>query len=113
MDEQLCTIPAAFVPLSYMNDPETEEVMFGDQLSESMVVLIESALLREDPDNFETATPLGKAQIRQTSQWSRVVGIRKRGGMHTFICEYADGSKCSRRYGSSYPWIVKKASMPD
>lgn len=113
MDKQLCAIPAAFVPLNYLNDPETEDLIFGDKLVEDMVVLVEDHLCRADPDRYEATSPYTQQRIQKTSRWCRVADIRRSTEMVTFIGEYADGTKFKRSYNSSFAWYVKKASMPN
>jgi len=51
MSHQECNIPVAFVPLNFTNDPETEDLIFGDELTEGMVVLL-GGMTRFNPDNY-------------------------------------------------------------
>ena len=113
MDKQSCTVAVAFVPLNYLNDPETEDLIFGDQLVEDMVVLIEGRLSRANPDNYQTTSPHDQHRIQETARWCRVISIRREDGVITFIGEYGDGTKLKRSYHYSFAWYVKKASMPD
>ncbi len=112
MDEQQCAIPSAFVPLYYMNDPETEDLIFGDMLKEGMVVLLEDTVLRPDPDYYQTSSAQAQVRIQETARWGRIVDLRRTNDIVTFICEYSDGSKRRRSYNISFTWYVKKASMP-
>lgn len=112
MDKKLSSIPSAFVPLQYMNDPETEDLIFGDRLKSGMVVLLEDTLLRADPDRYGTSDTHDQIRIQETARWCRIVDIRYSGNMVTMICEYNDGSKRLRSYNISFAWFVKLASMP-
>lgn len=113
MDQQSCAIPVAFVPLNYLNDPDTEDLIFGDQLVEGMIVLVEGAFVRADPDRYQTDYPSVQHRIQETARWCRVVNIRRDQDIVTFIAEYGDGTKSKRSYNASIAWYVKKASMPD
>ncbi len=113
MDQQSCTVPVAFVPLNYLNDPETEDLIFGDQLVEGMVVLIEGTLSRANPDHYQTTNPYDQHRIQETARWCRVITLRRERDIITFIGEYGDGTKLKRSYNYCFTWYVKKASMPD
>jgi hypothetical protein len=85
----------------YLMDPETEDLIFGDDLCENMIVLVESQLCRHEeiaPDIF-------------AQRWCQVTRLRRTAEHATFIGVYADGSKATRRYHLSHNWFVKKASM--
>ena len=112
VNQQSCTVPGAFVPLDYQNDPETEDIISGDQLVEGMVVLIEQ-VARDNPDRYQTINPYDQHRVQETARWCRIVSIRRERDITAFIGEYGDGTKLERFYNVSYAWYVKKASMPD
>ena len=112
MSHQECNIPVAFVPLNFTNDPETEDLIFGDELTEGMVVLL-GGMTRFNPDNYESASQYEKNRILETARWCRVVSIRREGSVTVFIGVYGDGTKHKRSHKNSFAWYVKKDSIPD
>ena len=106
------TIPDGFAPRVYPLDPDTEDLIFGDQLVEGMVVLFEDSLLRGDANHIDTESPITRARTLETTRWCRVSSVRRSGHIVVFIGEYADGSKLRRSYAQDYAWFVKKNSMP-
>jgi hypothetical protein len=116
MSDTNVTIPSAFVPLAYLNDPETEELVYGDALRDGMVVLLEETILRANPDNLETRNGYEYLRILETARWCMVTNVRfspaeRSGRIVKFIGVYADGTKSSRSYHTDYTWYVKRASM--
>ncbi len=112
MDAQVTKIPETFVPLNYTNDPETEDLIFGDELREGMVALCEDPLVRPNPDRYESAGPHEQIRILEGARWARIASIRRRGDILSVICEYHDGSKSARTMNVSFAWFVKKSSIP-
>lgn len=105
-------IPDGFAPRVYLLDPDTEDLIFGDQLTEGMVVLLEDSLLRHDADDIQSQAPITRAKTLETARWCRVDAVRRNGHIVAFIGEYADGSKLRRSYANHYAWFVKKNSIP-
>ena len=103
------SIPEVSVPMKYMLDPATEDVLFGDDLRPGMIVVLEDGALRTDPD--------GPRENPQSSKWCQVDSIRfsenRNGKTVCFTGLYADGMKRMRGvYVTSHGWIVKKNSIP-
>jgi hypothetical protein len=104
-------IPAATYTDLYVMDPETEDLIRGDELANGMIVLIESESCRSGPLPWETDSTAALVAGR----WCRVDKLRTEPGvmpMVSFIGVYQDGSKFTRRYGQAHSWYVKLASIP-
>jgi hypothetical protein len=105
-------IPAATYTDVYVMDPETEDLLLGEELADGMVVLIESESCRAGviPGMVEPATAL------VGGRWCRIEKLRTAPSfglpMVAFIGVYEDGSKFTRRYGTSHSWYVKLSSIP-
>jgi hypothetical protein len=105
-----------FVGKFYSMDPETEDLIFGSQLQNGMVVLVEDPMLRGDPSKTHP-TPADERHVRQANRWAEVTERRRMGTrsgeVHIrFIAVYADGTKAARVYLDTIAWLVKKDSMP-
>lgn len=114
------TIPSAFVPFTYLNDPETEDLVYGEELRDGMVVLVEDTIIRANPDHLETRSSYDRNRILETARWCKVTKLRftplydqhgVSGKLVKFIAVYADGTQMSRKYNTEYSWYVKRASM--
>lgn len=106
-------IPSAFVSAHYINDPETEDLIYGDKLKNGMIVLIGDNIMRGDPDR-EDLNPYEESKIRERNRWALVESLRPSGPYSeivNFIAVYADGTKIPRTYNQSHAWYVKKSSM--
>lgn len=112
MNPQKDGIPAVSVPINYLNDPKTESIIFGDELVEGMVVVLEDILFRANPDASDSTDPYEQRKIHDTALWCKVTRLRRRYESITFVGEYADGSEVVRKYDTSHSWYVKKASLP-
>ena len=102
------TVYNDFVPIDYMMDPVTEDLIRGSELKEGMVVLIEDALVREDPKKLdeENTSRTNVLRIWDTSRWCMVTKLIQ-GDVMSFIGVYGDGTKMSRMYSDRYCWFVK------
>jgi hypothetical protein len=127
----LLDIPVGTVPLSYIMDPETDDLLDGSELKNGMIVLIESVSMRENPEGtvrvFGMPTealieipdevkamlksPYSEVRIQETSRWCRVTRLKVYDNIDSFIGLYADGTKMSRQYHEHYYWLVKKSSI--
>lgn len=106
-------IPEGFVPLDFIMNPATDDLIFGYDLKEGMVVLLESLSAREDPKRLEDVNvhPYTKNRIFENARWclvTRITTMRGAYDVHSFIGLYADGTKMSRTFNRSFAWIVKK-----
>lgn len=102
----------------YTMDPETEDLIRGDALQNGMVVMIEGNVVREDPESGRDSK-YARARLMENNRWCEVTDLRFRGydspdssRLTTFIGVYADGTKASRSFSTSYAWFVKKDSLP-
>lgn len=99
----------------YEMDPETEDLIFGSQLENGMVVLVNDFFLsRIDPNKVEDLDSLNihdRARLLTDSQWCRVSSLFNEGDITYFIGIYSDGVKRNRSYHKTFAWIVKKESM--
>lgn len=93
----------AIVPMYAPMDPQTEDVLYGDELQNDMVVLVGSG--GRMPDNSELAP------IR--NRWCRITKLRydKNENQIYFIGVYADGDQQVRRSEVNTGWLVKKAEQ--
>jgi hypothetical protein len=80
---------------SYLMNPATDTLLYGDELKDGMKVLLEWSVLRNHEegrlDEFFTITRLGHD-----------------GNLIRFIALYDDGYMKSGTYNRSYAWIVRK-----
>lgn len=97
-------------------NPETEDLIFGKDLVEGMVVLIEEPVHRMPKQIMHLAPTMKmiedgeKAKIR--NRWCRVSSLNFESDTVIFIGEYAEGNKHIRVYSEYDGWLVKKDSVP-
>ena len=111
-DEQDITFAEAhnLVPMHYTMDPETEDVIFGDEIKIGMVVLRQDGKL--DLTMAERFDELYDVKI--FNRWCTVVDeVRVSNGLVVFKAQYEDGMKVIRESGEHFGWIVKKDSIPN
>jgi hypothetical protein len=95
---------------AYVMNPETDVVLFGDQLAEGLLVLPESWLQRlggtEDEQlrgqRFRTVTALRTEPSAYGSP-----------AQFSFIGEWVDGYQAQWRGAISWTWIVSRSSIPE
>ena len=113
-----------FVPRDYIMDPVHEDLLFeGADLREGMIVLIESSLIKENPERVDEWS---RKRVMENNRWCTVlrVNVRERfdhddyghatrtSPLVEMLCEYPDGVKAKRSFDNSYAWIVKRDSIP-
>ena len=102
---------ADLIPRFYEINPDTENVITGEELQNGMRVLTESYNQRAaihpemDEDQLERA--------RRNNRWCEVTGLRIHGRNVVFIGVYDDGTKRRRTMDVTEAWIVKLDSIPD
>lgn len=101
------TAPATvtIVPQDYRFDPETEDLLAGDELQDGMLVLVEQGYRADESQEYSNGRLLEK------NRWYVVSKVRSDDDNITFIG--ADGQKAL--YFSSHigtAWVVKKNSIP-
>lgn len=99
-------------------DPETENVIFGEELEVGMEVLVESDLRTDhlDRGGYQTAE---NAFLRdENNRWCCIERFKRRKvsdnveGIRWFIGVYADGTKAVRMTLPYIGWVVKKDTIP-
>lgn len=91
-------------------DLETEDLLYGDDLVDGMVVL---AVDRTDEERlYADKTPDTRQGLIIKNRWCRVSSFRAEGNAIFFIGIYAEGRKRIRMSLSKEGWIVKKDSVP-
>lgn len=112
-------IPAEFVSVDWVMDPQTEDLIPGDQLQNGMIVLVSSSVVGEPrvTRSLDKATnPYEVHRAYRTNRWCRVTNLHRNGyadEIISFIGVYADGTKFDHQYNVEYNWYVKKDSIPE
>lgn len=99
-----------FVPRDYIPDVKTEDVIYGSDLQDGMIVLMEDDLYRVTVTEGMSGQLL-KTALRE-NRWQRVTRVRENDGNISFMAVYEDGHKTARRTGKCTGWVVKKDSLP-
>ena len=106
--------PAGLVPLYYMMNPETEDLVYGDELRDGDIVLIETGLVRFSiPKNWAEVREYERVKTLENSRWCMITKLRRTPGygdsnwILNFIGVYEDGTKMSRSFSESYAWFRK------
>lgn len=117
-----------FIPQYYRMNPETEEAMFGRDLMNGMVVLIEAPARRADLDarSIEVATlrPATEVlsdhimhQALRFNRWAKVTRLQtieeEKVRQVLFIAEYEDGLRSTMTSYMTTGWLVKEDSIPE
>lgn len=104
-DEILQQYGKEIVSVDYGMDPETEEILYSDDLVPGMVVLL----------TFQHRRILGAEyqDLLIKSRWCVVTKPRVIDSDVSFVAVYADGLKVVRNNGIAIGWLVKKASIPE
>lgn len=108
----LIDIPEGVTPRVFKMDPARDDVIFGKDLENDMVVLLEDSTFKSDPEELDPEHPrhseYNSEKIAQNSRWCRVSTLHRDGELIRFIGTYSDGIKASRVYNRSFTWFVKK-----
>lgn len=100
---------SVYVSRFYEMDPQFEDVIFGADLRDGMVVLLEDHLLRGELDRMDEKYEM--ARVREANRWCTVTRLTRSGPLVRFIGLYGDDTKLVRSYHADYAWIVKKDSL--
>jgi hypothetical protein len=97
-------------------NPSTEDVLFGGQLRDGMIVLIhDSSFLGEGPESGEWSHPYEEERYLTNNRWCRVTNFLPKlshdPDIISFIGVYEDGTKQARSYHKSFAWYVKKGCL--
>ncbi len=110
------TIPFGYVTRSFAMNPDTDDLLFGNELTEGMVVLVEDHLFYEDPLilNKKNPSEYAVSRLNEKQRWCRIERFANgtERDLVSFVGVYADGTKRVRTYNKSYAWFVKKDSIP-
>lgn len=106
-------IPYGIVRRGFEMNPDTDVILRGEELQEGMIILLEEALMRENPSYHLDSNPhicddYRCPRIKETSQWCMVTNLKRRGDITSFVGIYADDVHRSRTYNESFFWLVKK-----
>jgi hypothetical protein len=100
-----------YVDKFYVAQSEFEDIVFGRDLRDGMIVLLEDDILRADPGNLRSG--YDRARADEINRWCEVTRLEVIAHPTTplirFVGCYPDGSMRVRTYGASYAWIVKRA----
>lgn len=111
------------MPKYYEPNPETDQVLGnGQKLRDGMIVLPGASMLRVDIEDLDENVNIfsrseqerRKEHARTRNRWARVSDLEYDVVNHvtSFLATYADGTTFKHAFGSSWPWIVKKSSIP-
>lgn len=113
----------SFVPLDYRMNPETEDLLYADELQEGMMVLVSDSAEREDPFRAINAPDMvvhTLPALRKRNRWCRVTKFRKLetvegSGYYSirFIGVYEDGERIVRSSSPAKGWLVKLDSIKE
>lgn len=106
--------PEGLVPLDYMMNPWTEDLVYGDELRDGDTVLIESGIVRYSiPKNWAEVNEYERVKILENARWCVITKLRRTPGYGdsnstlNFIGVYGDGTKMSRSFSETYAWFRK------
>ena len=71
--EEPVEAPEGLVPLDYIMNPETEDLVYGDELRDGDIVLIESGLVRHSiPKNWAEVREYERIKTQENSRWCMI-----------------------------------------
>lgn len=122
---------------AHVMDPSTEDLIYGIDLQEGMVVLVEKHNNFDKPSDLEREERYDgehdrlRKSLNEEARWCTVTKLRQDRRWETteedygfsnksreiapltrFIGVYEDGTKVTRTYDSTYGWFVKLDSIP-
>lgn len=99
-----------YVDQHYVAQSEFEDILFGEDLRDGMIVLIEDSLMRADLGHL--SSHYDRARAEECNRWCEVSRLRfvanPQSPMVRFVGQYPDGTMRVRTYGASHAWIVKR-----
>lgn len=95
------------VPKKYRFNPQVEDMVYGDELVDGMVVLVQTDLRTDDEDDDCSAE-----RLLITNRWCEVTKVRAGQSGIYFIGLYVDGQKEVRHSTCTTGWLVKQETMP-
>lgn len=105
-----------FVNRGYINDPETEELLFdGTYLRDGMRVL--NGRTKNLQDLSWVGSDLCEDRAMENNRWCTISHVREERARDyhfiSFFATYDDGVKIKRQHPIDNSWIVKKDSIPE
>jgi hypothetical protein len=101
-----------YVDKFYVAQSEFEDIVFGKNLRDGMIVLLEDTLLRADIDSIRSN--YDQARADEVNRWCEVTRLETiptgYGSLVSFVGVYPDGTQRVRRYSADYAWIVKRVA---
>ena len=88
----------------YRMNPGEDEILFGHELADGMLVLSESWTMRS-PHGYD------EEDLRRKEVFRKVTRLRRPGHLIVFIGEWPDGYQEVHTYASDYAWLVKRATL--
>lgn len=108
-------LSAELVADDYKHDPETETVLFGQDLRAGMVVVLKYYFFRDNPSRpllNKKLTTMHRTQPEK-ARWCRILSVYEvTVDTVSFRAEYADGTVLDRFYTNTLEWYVKRRSIP-
>lgn len=95
----------------YRMNPETDDLIFGKDLKNGMLVLTSDPMFRPDL-NHSVLTAEEKYAGRKWSRWAIIEKLEIKGVYVRFIGVFPDGTKELFDRGAYAGWFVKKDSIP-
>ncbi len=100
-----------FEPRYRTMESEYEDLLYGVDLVEGMIVLLFDPLMKGDPDAIHS--DYDRMHLLQNNRWCEVTQLKITTRydatlLVSFIGVYRDGTKMPRTFCGSYTWLVKK-----
>lgn len=100
-----------FEPRHRMIEPEHEDILYGVDLVEGMIVLLFDPIMKSDPEHVHS--DYDRMRLMEANRWCEVTQLKIQprdndSPLINFIGVYHDNTKIPRTYCGSYSWIVKK-----
>lgn len=117
-EDKMIEISTEIVPVNYEMNPDEDDILFdGSKLRNGMVVLVESASLRDYECLCADENCASKVRQRTQARWARVSEVKLAPSIYSdvfveFIAIYGDRVKKKRTVPLTLSWIVKKNSLP-
>jgi hypothetical protein len=88
------------VARDYAAHEDREDILYGKDLQDGMIVLLEEPLLRmgDRADEVARWCEVTRYELIETRDWPMI----------RFVARYADGTLRVRTYPASTPWIVQR-----
>ncbi len=90
-------------------NPAEDTILFGDEITDGMLVLPENELWRVGTTEDQM---LRAQRFCQVTRLRRQPGYGASAGKVIFIGEWVDGYQQVMEFAETYGWIVKKDSIP-